>query len=305
MIRMGVDFGGTKIEAATVAADGSILSRVRRPNPGTYEGALATVAQVVAEAEAAVGFVAPRVGVGIPGSLSPVTGRVRNANSVWINDRPLGLDLESRLGRPVRLRNDANCFIQSETRDGAAAGSALAFGAILGTGCGGGLAMGGSEWHGLNGLAGEWGHTPLPWQTPAEASAGDGGGLACWCGRRNCLETWISGSGFVADHQRSGGAARTGAEIVALARAGDRLANQTLEQYADRLGRCLAVLCDSLDPDVIVLGGGMSNVDELYDALPAVVARHVFSDSFITPILPARHGDSSGVRGAAWLWPLE
>jgi fructokinase len=165
--------------------------------------------------------------------------------------------------------------------------------------------MRGSEWHGLNVLDGEWGHTPLPWQTPAEASAGDGGGLACWCGRRNCLETWISGSGFVADHQRSGGAARTGAEIVALARAGDRLANQTLEQYADRLGRCLAVLCDSLDPDVIVLGGGMSNVDELYNALPAVVARHVFSDSFITPILPARHGDSSGVRGAAWLWPLE
>jgi fructokinase len=305
MIRTGVDFGGTKIEAATVAEDGSILSRVRRPNPGVYDGALATVAQVIAEAEAAAGFVAPRIGIGIPGSLSPVTGRVRNANSVWINDRPLGVDLERQLGRPVRLRNDANCFIQSEARDGAAAGSALAFGAILGTGCGGGLAIGGAEWQGPNGLAGEWGHTPLPWQTAAEAGAGDGDGLACWCGRRNCLETWISGSGFVADHQRSGGFGGTGADIVQSARAGDPIAGQTLDRYIDRLGRCLAVLCDSLDPDVIVLGGGMSNVDELYLALPSAVARHVFSDSFITPILPARHGDSSGVRGAAWLWPLE
>jgi len=306
MIRLGVDFGGTKIEAAAVGPDGDFVSRVRLPNPGTYEAALETVARVVAEAEAmAGGKVARGVGIGMPGSISPVTGRVRNANSVWINDRPLAEDLERVLARPVRLRNDANCFVQSEARDGAAAGAGLAFGAILGTGCGGGIAIKGEERPGLNGLAGEWGHTPLPWQTRAEATAGDGGGLACWCGRRNCLETWISGTGFVADYRRNGGGAGNGADIVRLARSGDRIAVGTLRGYIDRLGRSLAVLCDVMDPDVIVLGGGMSNVDELYGALPDGVAGHVFSDSFKTPILRARHGDSSGVRGAAWLWPLE
>ncbi len=306
MIRLGVDFGGTKIEAAAIGPDGGFVSRVRLPNPGTYEAALETVARVVAEAEtAAGGQVAPGVGIGMPGSISPVTGRVRNANSVWINERPLAEDLERVLARPVRLRNDANCFVQSEARDGAAAGAGLAFGAILGTGCGGGIAIKGDERPGLNGLAGEWGHTPLPWQTRAEATAGDGGGLACWCGRRNCLETWISGTGFVADYRRTGGGAGNGADIVRLARSGDRIAVGALDGYIDRLGRSLAVLCDVMDPDVIVLGGGMSNVDELYEALPDVVAGHVFSDSFRTPILRARHGDSSGVRGAAWLWPLE
>jgi fructokinase len=232
----------------------------------------------------------------MPGSISPRTGLIRNANSVWLNGERFGQDLEAVLARPVRLANDANCLALSEAADGAGAGAGVVFAAILGTGCGGGLVVDGRLVEGRNGVAGEWGHTPLPWPTDQEHP-----GPACWCGRRGCLETWISGPALAADH----GAGLTAPQIVEAARAGEPGAQGTLGRYVDRLGRALAGVVDLIDPDVIVLGGGMSNVGELYERLPAAVAPHVFADGFDTPIRPAVHGDSSGVRGAAWLWPLE
>lgn len=301
MIRIGVDFGGTKIEAAALDETGRFVARVRRPNPGQYEAALETVREVVEAAEREAGAQAPRIGMGIPGSISPKTGLIRNGNSTWINGKPFGQDLERVLGRPVRLRNDANCFIMSEAADGAAAGAEVAFGAILGTGCGGGVAINGREREGLNAIAGEWGHTPLPWPTDEEHDA-----HRCWCGRSNCLETWIAGSAFVEDFRRATGRRdMDGRAIVQAARAGDPGATAALDRYIDRLGRALAVICDIVDPDVIVLGGGMSNTDEIYERVPDAIGRHVFSDVFETPVRKATHGDSSGVRGAAWLWPLD
>ncbi|HEX5776311.1 MAG TPA: ROK family protein, partial [Caulobacteraceae bacterium] len=237
------------------------------------------------------------VGMGVPGSVSPKTGMIRNANSTWLNGKPFKEDLERALGRPIRLENDANCFALSEASDGAGAGAEVVFGAILGTGCGGGVVVRGKTIEGVNGIAGEWGHTPLPWPRPSEYP-----GNRCWCGRGSCLETWISGTGFVEDYRAATGRKLTGAEIVA---SEDREAQATLDRYIDRLARGLAVICDILDPDVIVLGGGMSNVEALYDRVPGVTARYAFSDVFETRIVKARHGDSSGVRGAAWLWPLE
>lgn len=296
MIRIGVDFGGTKIEAAALDAAGAVQARVRRPSPTTYDAALETVADLVAETEAQAGVAVRRVGVGVPGSPSPATGLIRNANSTHLNGRPLQADLERRLGRAVRLANDANCFALSEASDGAAAGAGVVFGAILGTGCGGGVVVDGRPVEGRNGIAGEWGHTPLPWPRADEAP-----GPACWCGRRGCLELWISGSGL----GRSWRAGADGAAVLAAARGGEASAQAALDAYVDRLGRGLAIICDILDPDVIVLGGGMSNVGELYDRLPAAIAPHVFSDVFDTPVRKAVHGDSSGVRGAAWLWPLD
>ena len=297
MIRIGVDFGGTKIEAAAVDAAGVIQARVRAPNPGSYDAALETVAVLVREAEAQAG-VSGTVGVGAPGSISPRTGVIRNANSVWLNGRALGADLERVVGRPVRTANDANCFALSEASDGAAAGARVVFGAILGTGCGGGVVVDGRPLEGRNGVAGEWGHTPLPWATPAD------GTRRCWCGRDNCLELYISGPGLAREMGEPGADAPAGYDIVVAARGGATDASAALDRYVERLGRALAVVVDLLDPDVIVLGGGMSNVDELYDRVPAIVAEWVFSDVFETPILKAKHGDSSGVRGAAWLWPL-
>jgi fructokinase len=296
MIRIGVDFGGTKIEAAALDGGGAIVARLRRPNPGAYEAALSVVAELVAAVEAEAGATAARIGVGMPGSISPRSGLIRNANSVWLNGKRFSQDLETALARPVRLANDANCLALSEAADGAGAGAGVVFAAILGTGCGGGLVVEGRLVEGRNGVAGEWGHTPLPWATEAELP-----GPACWCGRRGCLETWIAGPALAADH----GAGLTAPEIIAAARAGEPAAQATLARYVDRLGRALAVVVDMIDPDVIVLGGGMSNVTELYEHLPAAIAPHVFADGFDTPIRPAVHGDSSGVRGAAWLWPLE
>ncbi|HWA61054.1 MAG TPA: ROK family protein [Caulobacteraceae bacterium] len=299
MIRIGVDFGGTKIEAAALDAAGEYVARVREPNPGDYEAALETVKRVIAEAERKAGVTGASVGVGMPGSLSPLTGRMRNANSVWLNDRPFHEDLEQVLGRPVRMENDANCFALSEAVDGAGAAAEVVFGAILGTGCGGGVVVRGATVEGRNRIGGEWGHTPLPWPTAEERGA-----HRCWCGRTDCLETWVSGTAFWQDYERATGARLNGDEIMRRARDGEAAASEAFDRYVDRLGRGLAVICDILDPDVIVFGGGMSNVLELYERVPPVVRRYAFSDAFATEILQARHGDSSGVRGAAWLWPL-
>ncbi|MDP3491216.1 MAG: ROK family protein [Phenylobacterium sp.] len=295
MIRIGVDFGGTKIEAAALDQDGAILARLRAPNPGAYEPALTVVAELVAAVEREAGARARQIGVGMPGSISPATGLIRNANSVWLNGQRFGCDLEARLLRPVRLANDANCLALSEAADGAGAGAGVVFAAILGTGCGGGVVVDGKLIEGRNGVAGEWGHTPLPWPTVEEHP-----GPGCWCGRRGCLETWISGPALARDH----GTGLATPDIIALAREGAPEAQASLHRYIDRLGRALAVVADLIDPDVIVLGGGMSNVAELYERLPTAIAPHVFADGFDTPVRPAVHGDSSGVRGAAWLWPL-
>jgi len=296
MIRIGVDFGGTKIEAAALGADGRFLARLRAPNPRDYDAALRTVANLVADAEQEAGGRAAAIGVGMPGSISPASGLIRNANSTWLNGRSFGADLQQALDRPVRLANDANCMALSEATDGAGAGSAVVFAVIIGTGCGGGLVVDRQLVNGRNGVAGEWGHTPLPWPSAEEHP-----GPKCWCGRHGCLETWISGTGLERDH--GGGLAAQ--DIVARARSGDTAAAAALDRYVDRLARGLAVVCDIVDPDVIVLAGGMSNVDELYARLPAAIAPHVFTDAFTTPVRRAAHGDSSGVRGAAWLWPLE
>lgn len=297
-MRLGVDFGGTKIELAVLDERGDILLRERAPNPGAYHPALALVRDLVQAAEASLALApgASAVGVGLPGSPSPATGLMRNANSVWLNGRPFGVDLARALGRPVKLANDANCFALSEAVDGAGAGLPVVFGVIVGTGCGGGVVVDGRLVEGANGVGGEWGHTPLPWMTGPEQP-----GPPCWCGRRGCLETFVSGRGFERDYASSTGQALSAEAIVADARAGRPDARAALERYVDRLGRGLAVVCDLLDPDVIVLGGGMSNVGELYHALPPVLARHIFSDVCRTRIVPALHGDSSGVRGAAWL----
>jgi len=300
MIRIGVDFGGTKIEVAALDSSGAFAARVRKPNPGAYDAALVVVRELVAEVEQQTGAAGATVGFGVPGSLSPKTGRMRNANSVWLNDKPLQEDLEKILGRAVRLENDANCFALSEAIDGAAKGAEVVFGAILGTGCGGGVVVRGHTVEGVNKIGGEWGHTPLPWPSAEERAA-----RTCWCGRRDCLERWISGTAFGVDYREATGETLTGDVIVERARGGEDAAVAALDRYVDRLGRALAVICDILDPDVIVFGGGMSNTTELYERVPPVVARYAFSDVFVTKIKPAKYGDSSGVRGAAWLWPLE
>ncbi|MFI4974785.1 MAG: ROK family protein [Caulobacterales bacterium] len=300
MIRIGVDFGGTKIEVAALDAGGGFAARVRAPNPGSYEPAIELVRELVGRAEREASATRASVGVGMPGSRSPKTGLIRNANSTWLNGRPFKEDLEAALGRPVRLENDANCFALSEAHGGAGDGAAVVFGAILGTGCGGGVVVRGTTIDGANHIGGEWGHTPLPWPGVQERGAHE-----CWCGREDCLETWISGSAFSADYAGVTGEALPGEAIVARARAGEGAARGALDRYIDRLGRGLAVICDILDPDAIVLGGGMSNTDELYEAVVPVIRAYLFSDVFVTPVRRARFGDSSGVRGAAWLWPLD
>lgn len=299
MIRIGVDFGGTKIEAAALSDSGTFIARVREPNPGEYRAAIDAVVRLVGEAEKQAGIGPTKVGLGMPGSISPKTGRVRNSNSVWLNDMPFDRDVEAALGRPLRVENDANCFALSEATDGAAQGQRVVFGAILGTGCGGGVVVDGRTVEGRNRIGGEWGHMPLPWPSAAERDAHH-----CWCGRGNCLETWISGSGFARDYHDVTGKAALGSDIMALARAGDAEAKAAFDRYVDRLGRAFAVICDMLDPDAIVCGGGMSNTAEIYPRIGPAIERYVFSDDFTTPILSAAHGDSSGVRGAAWLWPI-
>lgn len=295
-IQIGVDFGGTKIEAAALDTCGNFLARVRAPNPGTYDAAIRTVCELVAAAESQAGGHGT-IGVGAPGSISPRTGVMRNANSVYLNGRRFREDLTTALGREVRLANDANCLALSEAVDGAAAKSSVVFAVILGTGCGGGVVINGQLIAGANGVGGEWGHMPLPWPSSAELGA-----TQCWCGQRGCLETWVSGPGLQRDYRDASGAQLDAEAIVQAARGGEPHARDALDRYIHRLGRALAVTVNILDPDAFVLGGGMSNVGELYERLPSIVRSYVFSDSWDARIVAARWGDSSGVRGAARLW---
>jgi fructokinase len=299
-IRIGVDLGGTKIEG--VVLDGRReLARLRIPTPrDNYSGTLEAIASLVEslEREAGLGLRTPTVGIAIPGTLSPATGLVKNANSVWLIGKPLLADVTRRLGRDVRMANDANCFAVSEATDGAGAGVDVVFGVIVGTGTGAGIVVGGEALVGPNGVAGEWGHNPLPWQADDERP-----GPACYCGRRGCIETFLSGPGLQADDERRTGRRRRPSEIVADASAGDRGARETLGRYEERMARALASVINVLDPDIIVLGGGLSNIGSLYENVPRAWGQFVFSDTVSTPLVRARHGDASGVRGAAWLWP--
>ncbi len=293
--RIGIDLGGTKIEIAALDASGEIQLRQRVATPAGYDNTLATVTELVRGIEAKIGAQAS-IGMGIPGAISPVTGVVKNSNSNPLNGHALHTDMSRRLGREVRVENDANCFALSEAVDGAGAGHDVVFGVILGTGCGGGLVIGGRLLPGRQHLTGEWGHTPLPWQTSGEYP-----GKKCWCGARGCLETFVSGPALAADCDGEG--ARDASQILARATAGETRAIAALARHADRLGRGLAVLVTLIDPDVIVLGGGLSNMAHLYEQVPDIMRRYVFSDVCDTQVVRAKHGDSSGVRGAAWLWP--
>jgi fructokinase len=297
-MRIGIDLGGTKIEGIALGDDGAELHRRRVTTPRAYEPTLTAIAALVAEIERATGA-RGTVGLGIPGTLVPATGLVKNANSTWLIGRPLGGDLEARLGRPVRVMNDADCFALSEAADGAGAGAAVVFGVILGTGVGGGIVVDGRCLVGANRIAGEWGHNPLPWPTPDELP-----GPPCYCGRRGCIEMYLSGPGLARDHQAHTGHAWTTHEIVRAAEDGDAGARAALARYHDRLGRGLASVINVLDPEVVVLGGGMSNLPGLAAAAREALHPHVFSDTIVTRVVPNMHGDSSGVRGAAWLWPV-
>lgn len=296
-LRFGLDLGGTKIAGVAIGENGQTLAHWRRPAPrDDYQATIDALAGMVGTLAAAAGGDGT-VGLGMPGSLAPGTGLVQGSNSTWINGRPLPLDLTARLGRPVRLANDANCFALSESVDGAAAGARSVFGIIIGTGCGGGLVHNGALVDGPNAIGGEWGHNPLPWMTPDEYP-----GPVCWCGRRGCLETWVSGTGLAADHARVTGARISTEMIVAQATAGDPAALATLDRHADRLARGIAHVVNIFDPEVIVLGGGLSKLTHLYDRVPELAAPHVFAASPIIVVRPPRWGDDSGVRGAAWLW---
>lgn len=298
--RIGIDLGGTKIESILLDDEGQEMARRRRPTPkDDYRAIVQTIIEMVQELEQGFDCRAS-VGVGIPGAISPVTDLVKNANTVCLIGKPLHTDLGEGLGREVRLSNDANCFAVSEATDGAAAGAKLVFGVILGTGCGSGIAIKGEALGGHNAIAGEWGHNPLPWPSADELP-----GTQCFCGQRGCLETWISGTGFEDDYERATGTRLRGAEIVALSESGDEQAEAALQRYENRLARALAVIINILDPDVIVLGGGMSNVQRLYTNVPKIWTPYIFSGECSTEIRPPVHGDSSGVRGAAWLWPHE
>ena len=292
-MRLGVDFGGTKIEAALFDSNGEIRLRQRVPNPGNYEAAVRALADLTSRVAQEGGVEIKTIGVGMPGSLSPLTGLVRNANSVWLNGKPFFQDLKQALGKPLRVENDANCFALSEAVDGAAAGARVVFGVILGTGCGGGVVVDKKTIEGVNGVGGEWGHTPLPWARKDEIPVRD------WCGRWNCLEQWVSGTGL----KRWSGMG--GHDADARAQAGDPAARVALDNLADRLARSLSVVIDILDPEVIVFGGGLSNIDALYPSVRGKLIAHVFSDVIRTKVVKNKHGDSSGVRGAAWLFTPE
>lgn len=296
-MRIGVDLGGTKTELIALGDDGAVLLRRRAPTPaGDYAATVALIAGMVTQAERELG-VRASVGIGTPGSQSPVDGRMRNANSTCLNGQPLKQDVEAALDREVRLANDANCFALSEAVDGAGRSAEVVFGVILGTGVGGGVVVHGRVLQGANGVAGEWGHNPLP---PGDDTGGHA--PACYCGRHGCVETWLSGPALAADHLRISGDTATPENIVARAAAGDAACEATLRRYEARLARALAGVINLLDPDVIVLGGGLSSIGRLYEQVPRMWVPHVFSDRIVTRLRPPLHGDSSGVRGAAWLW---
>ena len=296
-MRIGVDLGGTKIEALALGDDGRELSRIRVPTPRGYEASLDAISGLVHEVERAAGGHGT-VGIGIPGAIVPGTGLVKNANSVWLNGQPLARDLESRLSRPVRMTNDANCFALSEATDGAAVGAGVVFGVILGTGVGGGIVVDGRALDGVNLVAGEWGHNPLPWMLPDEYPGPD-----CYCGKRGCIESVLSGPAFEREFCERTGRRTSSPEILAAAATGDADATTAVTRYHDRLARAFSSVINLLDPDVIVLGGGMSNMKGLAEATSALLPKYVFSDSVVTRVTRNKHGDSSGVRGAAWLWP--
>ncbi|MBO9574131.1 MAG: ROK family protein [Sphingobium sp.] len=295
-IRLGIDFGGTKIEIAALDESGGYALRERVPNPGNYDASIVAVRELVLGVERKLGA-RGTVGIGTPGSRSPRTGLMRNANSTWLNGRPFKEDLEAALGREIHMANDANCLVLSEALDGAGAGKHSVFGVIIGTGCGGGLVIDGKLVDGASAIAGEVGHTPLPWPRPEEYP-----GVKCWCGLMNCLEVWVSGSGFQRAFEVDTGRKANAADIVAGARAGQADESAALDAYIDRLARALAMVANIVDPDCFVLGGGMSNVSEIYPALPDRIRHYAFSDCWDGEVVPAKWGDSSGVRGAAMLW---
>ncbi|MCX7355494.1 MAG: ROK family protein [Alphaproteobacteria bacterium] len=298
-MRIGVDIGGTKIEAVTLAATGVIAARERVPTPqGDYAGTVAATAALVHGLQRSLGKPAS-IGIGIPGTHSSVTGLVTNSNSVCLIGKPLQKDLEAAIGQSIRIANDANCFALSEAADGAAAGLPVVFGVILGTGVGGGLVVRGQTNDGHNGIAGEWGHNPLP--APHENETP---GPSCYCGRHGCIEQFLSGPAFARDHATAAATPlETPVQIAAAAQAGDSAAQDSMGRYADRLARSLGTVINLIDPDAIVLGGGMSNITSLYEDVPRLWHRYVHAERISTALLPPRHGDSSGVRGAAWLWP--
>ena len=304
-MRIGIDLGGTKIEGIVLDESGKTLARRRLPSPqGNYRATLEAIADLVLGLERQTGG-RGSVGIGIPGALSPATGRIKNANSTWIIGAALDRDLEQRLGRPIRLENDANCFALSEAVDGAGAGARSLFGVILGTGVGGGLVVDGRLIGGRNAVTGEWGHNPLPWPDEAERQ-----GPRCYCGKQGCIEVFLSGPGLARDHAAATGQATGQAagqawpaeHIVARAARGDKACGASLARFENRLSRALASVINLLDPEVIVLGGGLSGIERLYEAVPRLLPAYVFGGEVETAILPPRHGDSSGVRGAAWLW---
>jgi fructokinase len=296
-MRIGIDLGGTKIEGVAIADDGHERARRRIAAPrGDYGNTLAAIGGLVGDIERDVAARCS-VGVGIPGTVSPATALIKNSNSTWLNGRALADDLSRLLERPIRFANDANCFALSEATDGAAAGARVVFGVIVGTGTGGGVVIDHQVLVGANAIGGEWGHNPLPAARGVESP-----GPPCYCGRSGCIETFLSGPGLERDYAANGGESLTAKEIAARAAAGNALANAAMARYEDRMARALASIINVLDPEVIVLGGGLSNIERLYERVPSLWLPHIFSDRVVTRLVPARHGDSSGVRGAAWLW---
>jgi fructokinase len=299
-MRIGIDLGGTKIEALAIDNEGVELARHRIDTPrDDYEATIQAMTELVRRLERETGL-SGTVGAGIPGSVSRITGLVKNSNSTWLNGRTLDRDLSRALDREVRVANDANCLAVSEATDGAAAGHRVVFGVILGTGCGGGVALRARVHDGPNGVAGEWGHNPLPWPRPEEYP-----GPLCYCGKHGCMEMWVSGTGIALDYKNATGEIKTTREIVSEFSDGDPLAIGAIERFEDRLARGLAQVVNILDPDVIVIGGGVSKLEHIYQEVPKKLPAYVFGGEMLTPIVPARYGDSSGVRGAAWLWPID
>jgi len=297
-IRIGIDLGGTKIEAVALDAEGTELLRRRVATPqGDYSATLQAVAQLVTTSERRLTCTAT-VGIGTPGAISPASGLLKNSNSVCLNGQPLRQDLQLLLQRPVRIANDADCFALSEAIDGAAAGAAVVFGVIVGTGTGAGIVCHGRLLSGPNAIAGEWGHNPLPWPADDERP-----GHTCYCGRQGCIETWLSGPAVQREYLRTTGSTLSASDIAARDAAGEPAARQVLDAYIDRMARALAGIINVIDPHVIVLGGGIGNIQRLYHDVPAAWGKYVFSDRVDTRLVPPRYGDSSGVRGAAWLWP--